>query len=395
MPGKKRGDMTTYAKANTFIEGKNKSSLFANKLMAIGLYKAQHGEYKVSGGGNIICDIPATELREYMKISGNSLYKNLKTTSKKIISYYLGIEDEEQHRFRYVNILTEARYDNGVLSLYFNGDLKQNLYELKKNYTILQLPLMLKWKNTYSFRLYEILLRYAYGNDSGAYEVEFGTAELKFMLGCYNADTPEIRSLLENSEAPDYETAEGYIKPQVSRDGRVVENTYKKWYDFKRLALDPAIREINKTDEADIEITKVKPIKSGRGGRVTKIVFCYFRKDIKKNTPKEDTLKKSLSEADKFKIQYDIMQIFSSYDLSPQDIISICNAANYDEEKIRNVYKIMTQNKGEIKNVVGWIISAIENEYKESKAKPKENNFNSFSQREYDWDEMEKILVSN
>lgn len=389
----------SYAKSNTLIDGKSKSTLFGNKLMAIGLFKVGKGEYFESeSGGNLVCHIPAAEIRERMGIKGNSLYKNLKETAQKIISCTIGYEDKENHIFSYTNVLTNASYADGVFTLIFNGDLKQYLTDLERNYTLLLLPLMLKWKNAYSFKLYELLLSKAYGNKNNIYNISFGAAELKFMLGCYRADTPEIKKILENSRHPDYELAETKVPPRVGKNGKIIKSEYIDWYDFKRYALNPAIEEINNSEEADIIIESYKEDGKGSGGKIYKITFLVKRKVedsiiIEDNTKIEDIL----SDTEKFKIQYNTLQLFEKYHLPIEDITTICESANYNEDKINRAHSLLEINRSEIHNITGWIIQCIKSNYKQTnkETENKQMGFNDFQQRDYNYTEIEKMLLNN
>ena len=62
-------------------------------------------------------------------------------------------------------------------------------------------------------------------------------------------------------------------------------------------------------------------------------------------------------------------------------------------QDIMDKYKIM-ESAGKIRSKVGWIISALKENYCEPAPK-KQKIDHGFKQNEYDWDELEKILVSN
>ena len=89
-------------------------------------------------------------------------------------------------------------------------------------------------------------------------------------------------------------------------------------------------------------------------------------------------------------------EVFRSLGLSDQDIISIVRAAGNDIDRCKTALMVLNQQTKEITNVVGWLIKAVTNNYQPiSKAqKMKKNSFSNFHQREYDFDELEKVLLA-
>lgn len=89
-------------------------------------------------------------------------------------------------------------------------------------------------------------------------------------------------------------------------------------------------------------------------------------------------------------------EVFSSLGLSDQDIISIVRAASNDIDKCKTALTVLNQQTKEISNIAGWLIKAVENNYQPISKRPdiKKNSFNNFHQREYDYDELENILLS-
>ncbi len=86
-------------------------------------------------------------------------------------------------------------------------------------------------------------------------------------------------------------------------------------------------------------------------------------------------------------------EIFCKYDLTRNDIISILKAADYSVEKCKKALVVFENQKTKVRNVVGWFIEAVKLGYDiESKA-VSSGRFNSFRQREYDFDELEKCML--
>lgn len=95
-----------------------------------------------------------------------------------------------------------------------------------------------------------------------------------------------------------------------------------------------------------------------------------------------------------------VKELLSEYeDLSDHDIMAICREAKFDLMKIFKARLVMEKSKTPVKGVVGFMISAIREGYNApvpGKKKGKsENQFNQFTQNEYDFDALEKKLTDN
>ena len=77
-------------------------------------------------------------------------------------------------------------------------------------------------------------------------------------------------------------------------------------------------------------------------------------------------------------------------------MITICEKANYDLNKVKNARKALDASSTEISNVVGWIISAIENGYQpiSRSARKKSTGFDNFESHGYDYKMIQDMLIS-
>jgi plasmid replication initiation protein len=141
-----------------------------------------------------------------------------------------------------VNWFTIARTNkkSGRFTLMFHPDMMVYLLELSKQYhenklfyTQMLFRYMLPMKSTYAVRLYQLLKSYQKNNAMWY----FPTEELKRLLDCLH---------------------------------------YERFADFRRFALEPAIREINKY--TDINVSWEATDKEGK--RITEITFYMTEKDI-------------------------------------------------------------------------------------------------------------------
>lgn len=375
-------------KSNILIQSKYKTTAFANKIIAIGLYHIQKGEYTYSkSGGNIVCEITVAELRDRLGRTGNSLYRDIDKTSKRLLKYQLGYRDSGKKEFRYINLFTEMQYAGGVYAITFNGDLKAYLNELQDNYTLLNLPLMLRWQREYTFRLYELLMSNEYMFEGQGYqcEVEYGLAEFKFTIGVYDIDDDSVKSCIKGVEQPDFEQAEEMLSRNKSKNKE--EKQFVNWTDFKRSFIEPAVKEINATKEAGMIIDDVEPLKKGRGAKVYAVKFKYRTRVNEAEDEAAATVMESnesrMSEDDKFYFEIEIKEnVLKQYKLPITDVRAICSVADYDKEKIVNASQLLSQQSKTIENVTGWILSCIKDNYVTSK-KIANNRFDNFEQREY------------
>lgn len=89
-------------------------------------------------------------------------------------------------------------------------------------------------------------------------------------------------------------------------------------------------------------------------------------------------------------------KIFSGLGLSDKDISSIVTASDNNLERCRKAKEVLLQQTMKIHNVAGWLIKAVKENYQPiSKASAiKKNSFHNFHQREYDMDELERLLLT-
>lgn len=369
--------MDNMKQSNFFIQSKYKISTLGNKLMILGLFQLQKGNYSISegGGNNLKVDIPAKVIKDSLGWTGNSIYSNLDRISKSLLNCSFGYKDPEIKEFRYINLFTEIVYRNGEFSVVFNGDLREHLTVLENNYTILNLPLMMGWQRAYTFRLFEILASEAYKFENLGYNCRFemDLAEFKFLIGCYDINDPDAKQILKNKKisSTDFEAAEVAIVEANLKESKKVDaeeskrkksvKQYFKWYDFKRNVLDQAINEINATPEADMIIDEIIPHKSGRGGKVKSIEILY-RTHIN-DSAVEVVENKEMSEDEQLDFIIDLKDLLSDVKLKSSELKKIAEASAWDFNKCQKAVEMLNENKGTVSNVVAWLITAIKEDW--------------------------------
>lgn len=377
---------TQYPKSNVFINSKTKRTLQEEKILAIALNRVQK---LPEVNGNIVCEMRAAELVNIFDDKSKSLYAHLRQISNRFMNNGLiGYTDPENNRFDYLNVVTRAKYENGVFTLKFNGDLKEHLIGMSKNYTLLDLPIMMKFNSVYSFRIYEVIksneykLTYKRVVPFKSYELEYSIAEFKFLVGVANASEDKVKDLLSGSAAPDWDKAIEVCENQK----------YKDWRNFKRNVLDVAQKEINEKTDLHVEYDYIK---AGNGGKIVGLKIIATPQNNLKKSPEKDYLdhKKELTEDERIDLIEQASNIIKEK-VTLKEIRSILEDCEYDIEKVNRLYQLAQKQKTPIEGIVGWMRSAIKNDYRKPVAM-KKSCFTNFKQNEIDFEELERQLVEN
>lgn len=376
-------DNDDYSKPNFLISGKYKSSLMANKVLAISLSRLQEAED--SKDGVLVSDIKASEIKKLIGGNKGSFYRTLEKTAREMTGRSIGISDPESHMFVYTAVITQAVYAKGVFRIEYNRHLTKYLKEIKRNFTRLKLSVMLTFQNVYAFRLYEILKSEAYPRTyrqkgSNIYIKRFNVAELRFLLGVANAELNVVQNILSDKRNPDYEKA--YEKTP--------EKVMSTWSDLKRYALEPAIKEINRISDISVEYVTNR---SGYGGKVDSVEFKISLNGEDERTDEvadDDT--ELLSEDDAIDKTY---ELFNGA-LKMKDVRSIVKEAGCDFVKIKNAFEVFNSQQN-VSNITGFMIKAIQENYQKVPVKnQKKNKFDFKEHADYgNMDELEDKILAN
>lgn len=395
------------SKSNLMISAKYKATLQTLRINYLNQYKIQKGEYlEDPETKEIVVELYPQEIVEMAGLTkGGSFYRNLESVARQMVSTYLGITDPEKEQFEYISIVTKSEYKNGVFTTRFHRDMKQYMMNISTKFTVLPRISMMSWKTTYSYRLYEELKKNAFypknysGNKNGIFIVSYDVYELRLLLGVVNSNLESVRKVLDGTNPPDYKKA-----CEASP-----EKMYVQWKELKRSVIDAAIKEINNSEHSDIKV-EYETLKKARG-EVYAIKFTIYLKEFHKDMEKdkeeellsfklieeeEVVVKKPLTLMELFKIQKEAVDILEFFNVSEEDSLKICEKAEYDIEKIKIAANIL-KNQKEVKNVVGWLMDAIEKGYKEpTKYKgKKKNQFLEFEQSDTDYEALEKEIFEN
>ena len=161
MKEEKRDQLITrqsYKKSNELINAMGKGTALSQKLFAIGM---QH--IKIDETNNVVATIYGTDLRKMFKSTSGSLYEHIEALCDRqvkgatIFDWNLLMKDKANGKIEAHQVVTDASFKNGTLTLRYNNSLTDKIVNLQKDYTVLSLSDTLSLKSVYSLRLYEML----------------------------------------------------------------------------------------------------------------------------------------------------------------------------------------------------------------------------------------------
>ena len=197
------------------------------------------------------------------------------------------IQNDNKKHFHIENIYQTINYNDSDLYFEFNPNIRNYVIELKDNFTVLNLPIMLRFTRNYSYRLYEILKSKCYypkyvptGQRNDKFQFRLDLLELKFTIGVLNAKDEKVIKLF-NSENPPmdvYKKAYDILKKDDEGKTKDRKVKYDTWKDFKVRVLDPSVEEINKKTDIYVEYFL------GRGAR-GKVIDIEFHVKLSRKIP--------------------------------------------------------------------------------------------------------------
>ncbi|MDE7205536.1 MAG: replication initiation protein [Lachnospiraceae bacterium] len=390
-------DLGTYRKSNYLIKAKYKMSLTSEKLFAISLSRLREN---FENGGKMSVTITKSELRKLLAkqdkdgnsvIDDGNIYRQLLEAANSLHLLAIYIQNDSKKHFHIENIYHTINYNDSDLYFEFNPNIRNYVIELKDNFTVLNLPTMLRFTRNYSYRLYEILKSKCYypryvpiEQRTDKFQFRLDLLELKFTIGVLDAKDEKVIKLF-NSENPTMDTyKKAYDILKKDDEGKTKDRKvkYDTWKDFKTRVLDPSVEEIN--EKTDIHVEYIL----GKGAR-GRVVDIEFHVDLLKDIPVLELKKKTAEEIEDF---LDDMRMIMPLVIKTKDLKAIAEASDYNIDKIKNAVKLY-QNAGNIENVVGFLISAIKENYtKISRTK----KWEVFEKQDYgDMDEFENLILAN
>lgn len=272
--------------------------------------------------------IAVADLADLLELKRKDYYKAVKETTKELIGKVLVFEYEG--RTIQAAWLASADYHDGegFVILQFAPILKPFLLHLKNQFTKYELGNIIRLKHTYSIRIYELLKQYE------------PIGKRRFMVD-------ELRKII------------------MLNDGE-----YKQFCDFRRWVLKTAQKELLDKTDICFEWTEKK-----QGKRCVSLEFIIYKNDKTQNNTLKIKAEEQESIEDKEVIvaqdQKHNNQIISQLlTLGVTRKVAEELANEYGEDKIKAAieYTQNQQKEGKVKNPGGFLVEAIKNEYRDSKA---------------------------
>jgi len=414
MEKNKPEELLQVKKSNNLIQSLGKTTLLGNKVLLAALMEVKEKdghlvtqrekEYysnlksrtRVDYSKGLVAEFSDAQMRKILKTKSGSYYKTiddlLNSTSANSFRYQWGIDirDSKTGLYGFTEIISGCIYDkkNNKLFIKFSNEeaIKQEIMDLQSNYTLLNYNIMMKFSTIYAYRIYELLLS-RIGYEDGTthstrdeYCYSYGLSELKYLLGILDIRQEGVSEELQRPN-PDFEKIE-----EISG-----QNAMPRYVDFRRYCLEKAKKEIDEITDFEFDF---EPTRTGRGGKVTSVDLIMRRKN-NKNKIEREKIEPETSNVDEDDF-VDLMREFIPNEVKTKDCKMLAKLADYNLEKIREKWEISKTQ--DIDNLVGWLKDAIKNNYStpvKNKKEVKKGSFNDFEQREYDFSEFEKEILSN
>ncbi|ADL36484.1 replication initiation protein repB4 (plasmid) [Butyrivibrio proteoclasticus B316] len=377
-----------YKKSNELINAMGIGTALSQKLFAVGMLNMHIDETN-----NVVATIRGSQLRKLFNSTSGSLYQHIEELCDQqmkgstIFQWQLLFKDKEKGKIEAHQVVTDAYFKDGTLTLRYNNFLTDKITNLKKGYTTLSLSETLSLKSIYSLRMYEIF-KSAYDYQKAIKKtivccvIEYSLVELKLELGIITTGgNKEIKAELEK-EYPDYER----IGTLVDAMGKKVDNRYKEYKVFNRCVLSKVKEELNGKTCIEMDYESIKS-----GKRVVGVRFFINRRDLSDETVTAE----EFNEDDILDDLYEIMH--ENFKLS--ELKEILRTADYNSDKVKKSYEYMRNYNIEIENSMAFMKECIKKEYylHPQKSFERKNGtlLQNFMQREQDFSELEEKLLDN
>lgn len=291
----------TVAQHNELVKARFNMSLMETRLFIALLGRINKGDTDFS-----LCRIPISEVSS--NVDGGKAYQDVKEAVIKLSSKVITVETVDQNGKREIisdPLMATCRYKDGsgFIVAQLNSFVKPYLLQLKGNFTVAEIKVLLQLRSYYSYRIYWLLKSFSYNSNTFSVKVE----DLKTMMG--------------------------------------IEGQYPNFYDFKKWVLLVSQRELTQTDM----VFSFNEIKEGRS--VKQVEFIINRQ---LSLPMEEELN----------LPNHLQSLLSEIGVSlnsMQEISEMLNSGKIDQDYIYFVIKELKnkKSKGSIKSLAGAIYSAI------------------------------------
>lgn len=329
--------------SNKLIEASHSFSLLEQKLIRVlaSMIRKDDIDFKEY-------QFKAIDLSKILNIQQKNIYREIDKITDKLMLRVIKRKNDTNEKFAKFHLIKKAEFENGILTMKIDEEVKGFYLELKQ-YTKYQLKNIMKFKNAYSFRVYELLKQYE----------TIRSRELSL---------EDLRTILD-----------------------IEKTEYPKYANLKQKILNSAMKEINANTDISFEFEEIKI-----GRKVTSLKF-YINTNKTKNKVIEEVCAtkegKYTNEEEKCHTELinKVKSVFKE-NIKAKEAEFILNTANGDVNIIKEKYEIVSQMK-RVDSVVATMIDAIRKDYQAPKGKEKVGSFNDYEQRSYDFTELERQLL--
>lgn len=320
--------------ANKIIRGKQKMTIYEAKLIRVLISQIKKDDENFR-----MYETDIKTLAEILGTDRKNVRREIRNVCKNLMKQIVEIENDGD--WEILHWISYAKYDSkkGLIMLMLSQEISPYVLALKEKFTRYQTKNILTMQSFYAIRLYELL------------QMQIGIDKKKEMV--YKFKVTELRVILQ------------------------CESRFKQVGEFKRFVLDIAIKEISEETEYNCTYNCKKT-----GRTITDIIFLIEEKKQTQEQQQEPDIDDLI----------DQLQESIKEPLRIKEYKAILAAAQNDISLIIAKYNI-AKRQGNIDNLVGWLIKAIETDYSEpiSKKSQSKNKFNDFPQREYSLEELEEL----
>lgn len=215
--------LTHVVQSNRLIEAKHTLTRAEQRLMLYLVSKINREdkdfqEYKIH----------TKEFGGVLGLRGGSMYPEMKKTTQRLLKRLLVIREKE--RELQIGWISSADYHDGLVEISFDPRLKPYLLMLKREFTSYQFKIILKFRSSYSIRIYQLIKQYE----------SVGHREML------------VSELIDT----------------------LTDGKYKLYSALKRYVLTVAMKEINETSDIEIDFVEKK-----LGRKVHKILFSIKKRE--------------------------------------------------------------------------------------------------------------------
>ncbi len=348
-----------FYKSNALIGGKYNVTPLENKIMAIAMSRIEN-----TGGGKnrkLQARLYPGELKHLIG-SPSHIYRDLKKVAKTMPGHTIFMEDGKGN-FTSFAFITDADYLDGVFIVTFNDKLRPHMFDLKGNYTGLELSILTGFSRNPTMRLYEILKMNAFRlKNAETVAVTYNLSELKFMIGLANGENQRVKNEMARMGADvDWDALYDML------DGR--ERKYDNWSNFRMRVLDPAKEEMEKSSNIRFEYKGIPHA----GKKIGSVRFLLFKNNPQENVNQaildkqryiEDNVINSYEQLEIPKdMSSEARQLYDDYvghnHISKEDIDVFMKKSLFDVSLVRSAIE-EADRQAVIHNYIGWIVRCIE-----------------------------------